>query len=233
MNKFKVIGAGGIGSYLVEPLCRYLSSLNESCEVTVIDGDFYEERNRERQRFSALNVNKAEETVNALVQQFPKIHLTHKAEYITEDNVISLIRENDTVFLCVDNHATRKLVSERCGELNNVTLISGGNEYTDGNVVCYLRKDGQDITRSLTDLDPKIANPEDKNPGEIENVQREGCQREAEISPQLLFTNLAVASLMLNCYRKCEQGKVNFHQVYVDIDTLRTRPSPEQEGFFL
>lgn len=224
-RKIKVIGVGGIGCYLVEPLARYLSYSEDNCEITLIDGDSYEERNRERQRFSCC-ANKAEATVGQYKNEFPKIHFRSKNEYITEDNVITNVREGDIVFLCVDNHATRKVVSDRCGELDNVTLISGGNDYTDGNVICYIRKNGNDITRSLTDLHPKIANPEDHNPGELDS-QRSGCQRETQSQPQLLFTNLAIASMMLNCYRKCEQDKFNYHQVYVDIDTLRSRPSPE------
>jgi molybdopterin/thiamine biosynthesis adenylyltransferase len=224
-RKIKIIGAGGIGSYIIEPLARYLSCSQDNCEITVIDGDSYEERNRERQRFSCFE-NKAETTVSQYKSEFPKIHFRSKKEYITEDNVISNVREGDIVFLCVDNHSTRKTVSDRCGELDNVTLISGGNEYTDGNVICYIRKDGKDVTKSLTDLHPKIAKPDDQNPGDLLS-QNNGCQREAQSQPQLLFTNFAIASMMLNCYRKCEQGTFKHHQVYVDIETLRSRPSPE------
>lgn len=226
IQKIKIIGAGGIGCYLIEPLARYLSYSDKRSEITVIDGDKYEERNRERQQFSECR-NKAEETVDRHKKDFPKIHFRAKSEYITEDNVITSIREGDTVFLCVDNHATRKLVSERCSELDDVTLISGGNDYTDGNVICYIRKDGEDVTKSPIDLHPKIANPEDKNPGDFSDAERQGCQQQAQQQPQLLFMNLAIASMMLNCYRKYEQDKVNFHQVYVDIETLRTRPSPD------
>ena len=225
-RKIKIIGAGGIGCYLVEPLARYLSFSEDNVEITVIDGDSYEEKNRERQKFSECN-NKAEETVERYKKEFPRIHFRSKAEYIVPENVISTIRENDTVLLCVDNHSTRKLVSERCSELKNVTLISGGNDYTDGNVICYIRKDGKDITRSPVALHDKIANPTDKNPGTYSEAERSGCQQQTEQNPQLLFTNVAIASMMLNCYRKCENDKVNFHQIYVDIDSLRTRPSPD------
>lgn len=226
VRKIKVIGAGGIGCYLIEPLARYLSYSEDSCELTVIDGDCYEERNRERQRFNSCT-NKASETVGRYKSEFPKIHFKYKDEYLNEENIVPNIRENDTVFLCVDNHSTRKLVSDRCSELDNVTLISGGNDYTDGNVICYIRKNSENQTKPLTELHPKIANPEDVNPGNNSELERTGCQRETQTQPQLLFTNLAIASTMLNCYRKCEQDKVNFHQVYVDIDTLRSRPSPE------
>jgi molybdopterin/thiamine biosynthesis adenylyltransferase len=225
-KKFKVIGAGGIGGHLIEPLARYLSYAEGSPEVTVIDGDVYEDRNRERQRFTA-NENKAEHTAALLKKEFPKIHVRFKSVYVTDENVISNIREGDVVFLCVDNHATRKLVSDRCEELDNVTLISGGNDYTDGNVILYRRKDGKDVGKPPTKLHPEIATPTDKNPGILTDAERQGCQREAQTNPQLLFANLAVASAMLNVYYAVEQEKANFEQVYVDIVTQRSRPTPE------
>lgn len=226
-NKIKVIGVGGIGGHLVEPLARYLSYKEDNCEITLIDGDKFEERNKERQRFTECD-NKAGHTARVLKEQFPRIHFKAKEEYITEDNVITTIRDGDTVFLCVDNHATRKLISDRCEELNNVTLISGGNDYTDGNVIVYLRKNGRDVTKPPTKLHQKIANPDDKNPGTLTEQERQGCQQEALTNPQLLFTNLAIASTMLNCYYANEQNKVNFDQVFVDIVTQRSRPAPEK-----
>lgn len=225
MIKIKVIGMGGIGSYLIEPLARYLSFSKDPCELTMIDGDVYEEKNRDRQKFSKYE-NKAMETFDQISKEFPKIHFKFKPEYITESNVISAIREKDVLFLCVDNHATRKLVSNRCSDLNDVTLISGGNDHVDGNVICYLRKNGKDITRSLVDLHPEIANPTDENPGNTNSSKKDGCQIEVETNPQLLFTNLAIASTMLNCYRRCELNNVDFHQIYVDINLMKSRTSP-------
>lgn len=226
-RKIKVIGAGGIGGHLLEPLCRYLNYTDDYVELTVYDGDRFEERNRERQRFSQCE-NKAQHTVELLKKDFPKLHIKAKEEYITDDNVITSIRNDDVVFLCVDNHATRKLVSDRCEELDDITLISGGNDYTDGNVILYMRKNGKDITKPPTQLHPKIAEPQDKNPGELNDQERMGCQQEAQTNPQLLFANLAIASAMCNCYYAYEQNKADFEQVYVDILTQRMRPSPEK-----
>lgn len=229
-RKIKVIGAGGIGGHLIEPLARYLSYTEDACEVTVIDGDKFEDRNKERQRFSVCE-NKADHTAAKMKEEFPKVHFRSKGEYVTDDNVITTIREGDVVFLCVDNHATRKLVSDRCEELDDVTLISGGNDYTDGNVIVYRREGGEDVGRPPTALYPKIAKPEDKNPGALTDAERQGCQQEATTNPQLLFTNLAIASTMLNCYYAVEQGKAKFEQVYVDILTQRSRAVPEPSVF--
>jgi len=231
-RKIKVIGAGGIGSYFIEPMARYLSHSEDDVEITIIDGDTYEDRNRERQCFSELG-NKAEVTVRDLQLKFPKIHFKAKPEYISKSNVISSIRDGDEVFLCVDNHNTRRTVSRRCEELDNIALFSGGNEYTDGDVNVYIRKDGKDgkeFNRPMTALFPKIAEPEDQNPGDLTEEERQGCEQEAQTNPQLLFTNLAIASHMCNCYYAYEQGKLNFERVCVDILTQCARTKPEK-GF--
>jgi molybdopterin/thiamine biosynthesis adenylyltransferase len=228
-KKYKVIGLGGIGTYLIDPLCRYLSYTypNDEIEVTLIDGDAYEERNRNRQQFSGCE-NKALGTVNRLRDEFPKIHFRSNKEYITKSNVIASIREDDTVLLCVDNHATRKIVSDRCESLKNAVLISGGNDFTDGDVLKFIRQDGKSIGRTLVAQDRRIANPGDKNPGELTEQERQGCVREAVANPQLLFTNLAAASHMLNVLYAHDQNKDDFDRVCFDILTQCSRSKPEK-----
>ena len=80
MRKIKVVGVGGIGGYLIEPLSRYLNHSQHEVELTVYDGDTYEEKNKSRQRFSA-HENKAQHTVKILKEHFPKIHFRFKTEY--------------------------------------------------------------------------------------------------------------------------------------------------------
>jgi molybdopterin/thiamine biosynthesis adenylyltransferase len=224
VKRIKVVGLGGIGSHLVEPLTKYLEHTDAIVEITLIDGDVYENKNRNRQRVPKL-ANKASATVENLRPQFSKVTLSAVPEYVTEDNVLQTIREKDVVFLCVDNHATRKVVSDRCKELDDVVLISGGNDFTDGNVIYYLRKDGEDVTKAPTDLYPEIADPQDSVPGS----NTRGCERMMESHPQLLCTNLAAASHMLNTYYGHEQGSMEgIEQVYFDIRTHRARPSPER-----
>lgn len=227
IDKVKVIGAGGIGSYLIEPLCRYLNFNHKGCNVTVFDGDSFEESNVTRQIFTKKE-NKAKHVVERLKSFFTNIYLVHKDCYITEENVILSIRENDIVFLSVDNHATRKLISDRCAELENVVLISGGNDYTDGNVIVYIRRNNEDVTKKLTDIDPGIASPADLNPGEAD-VESQGCSTQSESEPQLIFMNLAIASSMCNCFYTYEKDNILFHQVFVDILANKMRPSPEIE----
>jgi molybdopterin/thiamine biosynthesis adenylyltransferase len=226
MRKVKIIGVGGIGSYLVEPLARYLNFLNTSVEITIVDGDAYESKNKQRQQFSKIG-NKAEVTVKDLSLKFPNILFKAQPVYIDKKNVISLIRENDEVFLCVDNHSTRNIVSKRCEELDNVLLINGANEYTDGDVFVYAKRDGKNAktnNRSLIEAFPKIADPQDLHPAE---KKQSSCQVEAQSSPQLLFMNLTIAAFMCNCYYAFHEGKFDAERVCVDIITQSARKKPE------
>src|SRR3989304_3908143 len=75
-------------------------------------------------------------------------------QYISEANITEHVQEGDTVFLGVDNHKTRKVVSDYCEKLATVTLISGGNDFNDGNVQVHIREGGRDWTVSITRYQP-------------------------------------------------------------------------------
>jgi molybdopterin/thiamine biosynthesis adenylyltransferase len=201
--KVKIIGAGGIGGCLVENLCRLLNygcSLYsfDDAEVAIIDGDQYEERNRPRQAFQERG-NKAEVTAKTLEEKFPNLFFRAHPAYIDEGNIGMFLQEGDVVFLCVDNHATRRLVSRYCeDELQNCVLISGGNNEYDGNMQIFIRKDGWNITPSLEQHHSEIAHPTDKHPNEIE--KREGCLEQQAADPQLLVANNMAAAHMLNAF---------------------------------
>jgi molybdopterin/thiamine biosynthesis adenylyltransferase len=222
--KIKVIGCGGIGSWLVDPLCTLLNfSTVASIEVSLIDGDTYEERNRERQNFDQIGP-KASITAARLKDRFPRLMFWDHPSYLTDSNIITHIREHDIVAVCVDNHKTRKLISDRAEELDNVTIISGGNELTDGNVLVHVRRDGKDVTPPLANkYHPELQNPGDKNPGDD---KEHGCQVMAAVEPQLVATNFAIASLMLNTLYKFVTGHERagkYSEVNVDIITNQAK----------
>jgi molybdopterin/thiamine biosynthesis adenylyltransferase len=211
MLEIKAIGIGGIGCALLPFLCRYLQYSGEPARVTLIDGDRFERGNAARQAFSGLG-NKAEVKSRELAREFEAVAFRSKPEYVTEDNVARLIGEGEVVFLMVDNHASRHLVSRHVSSLADLSLISGGNDYVDGNVQVYIRQKGLDLTPSLARYHPEIAAPGDRNPAEL------SCEElMAAGAPQLLFANLMVASLMLNAFYALRQGGLNYSEVYLDI----------------
>lgn len=207
-----IIGLGGVGSILSERLCRFLNfSKDLTADILLVDGDEYESRNLERQEFTRMG-NKADIKATELTMKFSNIRFDVFDAFISKDNISEVIMEGDIVFLCVDNHKSRMIVSNYCKELKNITLISGGNEYTDGNVQIYLRKGGKDLTPDLCAYHPEIQNPDDKLPDEM------SCQELSESEPQLYFTNLGVATFMCWAfYNVVVKEEYERSEVYFDI----------------
>lgn len=204
MKQVKVVGIGGIGTALLPFLCRYLNHKGEDCRVTLIDGDDFEHKNETRQSFKSLG-NKAKVKAAELAEEFKNISFRSVSEFVTPENVDTLIEEDDIVLAGVDNHKTRKLLSDHCGILDNVILVSGGNELTDGNVQAYIRREGKNITSPLTKYHPEIRNPADKNPGELT------CEERAQLpgGQQIIVTNMAVAYLIFANYYLIDEGVFN------------------------
>jgi molybdopterin/thiamine biosynthesis adenylyltransferase len=211
MLEIKAIGIGGIGCALLPFLCRYLQYAGEPARLTLIDGDRFERRNAPRQAFSHLG-NKAEVKSRELAREFEALVFRAVPEYVTDDNVARLLGPGDIVFLMVDNHASRNLVSRHVSSLADFSLISGGNDEEDGNVQIYVRRGGRDLTPSLARYHPEIAHPQDRHPATL------SCEElMAAGAPQLLFANLMVASLMLNAFYALRQGRLNYSEVYLDL----------------
>ena len=218
--EIKLVGVGGIGTSLLPFLARYLQHRRGSkSRITLVDGDSFERSNETRQEFPRLG-NKAAVKAEELAPQFTRVSFRSIPAFVSPENITGVIVENDVVLLAVDNFATRRLVSRHCQTLGDVALISGGNEFTDGNVQVYVRRGGADLTHPLTHLHPEIADPEDLLPTD------EGCERLiATSAPQLLFTNLAVGSAMLSAfYALLESGEPSFDELYLDIPTGRHVP---------
>jgi len=228
----KVIGCGGIGSCLLPTLCRYLSysgAGGDKLFMTLIDGDKYEQGNASRQMFTRLG-NKAEVTsewLNGLFGNY--INFSSQACFVTEANIEKLIRPNDLVLACVDNYATRKLISDQVSEFEDGVVISGGNEYTDGNIQVFIRKAGRNVTLPLAnEFHPEIQNPVDENPGDRQRTA--GCDAMVASAPQLLITNNAVAAAMLNAVYALFQDCLDYDEAYVDVPTNTSRRSQRSKG---
>jgi molybdopterin/thiamine biosynthesis adenylyltransferase len=210
-----IIGLGGIGSILCERLARYLTySADQGAALLLVDGDTYEAKNFERQDFTRLG-NKAEVKAADLKLQFFGMNVSSFPAFVNEGSLPHVIKEGDIVFMCVDNHKTRMLVSNYSKNLTDVTLISGGNDLIDGNVQIYIRKDGKDLTPDLCAYHPEIANPDDKLPEEM------SCEELAESEPQLYFTNLGVATIMCWAfYNAVVKGQYEKSEIYFDITQM-------------
>jgi len=210
-----IVGLGGVGSLLVERICRYINySVEEENFALLVDGDTYEPKNFERQDFTRIG-NKADIKADELEVKFENITFDVFESYINEENVKDIIKSGDIVFICVDNHKSRMVINNYCKQLEDITIISGGNELTDGNAQLYVRKGGVDLSPDLCAYHPEIADPDDKLPDEM------SCEELSKSEPQLYFTNLGVATLMCWLfYNSVIGGQHDRSEVYFDIITM-------------
>lgn len=227
----KLVGLGGIGGIVARYLAMFLAAAGTSSRLVLIDGDSFEPSNATRMFFGRCG-NKAVVTRDELLPRFREapVSLVAVPEYLTAENLPRLIRRADLVILTVDNHATRKLVNDHCATaLDDVCLVSGGNDGVEttpalrrgtyGNVQVYLRRDGTDQSPSLTRYHPEIAQPADHHPAD------KSCTELVASVPQLLFTNLAVASAILNATFLHLCGAIHYSEVALDIAEGLMRPT--------
>lgn len=225
--RIKVIGLGGVGSIVLEFLALFLRSLHQPARLVLIDGDEFEPGNAQRMQFSTLG-KKAEVKAAELVELLDasEVGVIALPEYVGPENIARLIRPGDVVFLCVDNHPTRRLVSEHCERLPDVALFSGGNDGVEppdrrgtyGNAQVFVRQTGVNLTLPLTQLHPEIRRATGDLPG------GPNCGQLAQSSPQILFANLAVASHLLNTFYGWSCGELRYHEVQFDILEGRAVP---------
>lgn len=223
IEKIIVIGLGGIGSFLMLTLCRFLNATNHCKRVVLVDGDRYTRENLSRQNISEMDEyrNKAEAQAVNLMRLFNTLTMVPISQFVTEKNVSEIVTEKSIVFLAVDNHATRKLVSDQVKRLQDVVLISGGNEMTDGNVQVYLKKNSRARTPPIEKFHPEIEHPEDRNPAGLSCEELAGMAG----SEQVIFTNLMAACLMLNAfYTIVTEKPLRYSEVYFDILLNKTLP---------
>ena len=213
-SKLVVVGMGGIGSFLAEPLVRLIKYKYESIkDITFVDGDYFEEKNRERQCFKEIG-NKARIKAEEL-HHISEIKV--QDQYINSSNVASLCADNTIVLLCVDNHATRKLIEDSLIQCDDVCCINGGNEYTDGDVMIWSKEDEEFKGILMQDVDEAIKNPKDLNPTEI------GCHNRQPYEPQLIVTNFEVASTMLEVFYNFMEENPLVNRYFLDVVRIKKR----------
>jgi hypothetical protein len=228
----KLLGLGGVGGTLARYLALYLAAQSNPTRMVLIDGDSFEPGNAGRMIFGSYG-NKAAVTREELLDRIADSLVTVEAveEFVTPQNVDRLVREGDVVILAVDNHATRKLVSDHCQRLRDVCLISGGNDGiaeasgetpprrgTYGNVQIFRRLAGRDVTPSLTRHHPEVEHPADRLPSEL------SCTALVASVPQILFVNLTVAAAILNALWLYFCDALPYDEVVFDIAEGRMRP---------
>ena len=117
-----LVGCGGLGGYVLE----YLLRLGVG-EVTVMDGDRFEESNRNRQLLSApalLGQSKAEAAAARAKRIAPEANCVALAEDLTPENAAARVRGMDLALDALDSVEARLLLEDACAA-EGIPLVHG------------------------------------------------------------------------------------------------------------
>lgn len=181
MSHYYIIGAGGVGSWLLPSVCMLVGHKN----VTVFDGDTLETKNLNRQLFTLDDIgsNKAE----ALAKKYQCQSVPQYFAYGKLDN----LRRWDVLLVAADNNAARHAAWMECNE-KGCPMIVGANEVTSAEAYYYER------SLKETDRDPAVYYPElTTDTSDDPRHAAIGCTGEVQrTNRQLVSANFMAASLM-------------------------------------
>lgn len=126
-----VVGLGGLGGTVTEILAR--SGIGN---LTLIDGDVFDESNLNRQLLSApalLGKPKSEAAKERVRTINPAVRITDQQKFLTSDNASALLENVDLAVDCLDNIADRFLLEDGCSK-NSIPFVSAAIGGTSGQV---------------------------------------------------------------------------------------------------
>jgi len=223
--KLIIVGLGGIGSHLLLPLMQYINYEEKSFdEIWLVDGDSYEDKNIRRQHVAKNLENKAIAQTEFYRNLFPNLTLMFIDKYINTDNINKIVTENDVVLLCVDNNKTRKLFEDHVDSLQNITIISGGNELYDGNIMITHKVNGELLSPKFSEMHEELSDPKDKSPDEM------SCEELEESAPQIGIVNATVGDLMRRTLYAMVSGRgITYDEIFVNCQTGMEKAIPNRK----
>jgi hypothetical protein len=180
MNNIYVIGAGGVGSFLIPVLAKLTPPEN----IIVIDGDTLEEKNMDRQlyRDQDIGMNKAE----AIVERYG---LSHHMDTWFVDGLIEL-DEDDWLMVCVDNHAARFSALMSCDRFGCRAIFAANEQWS--SEAYYYQRSWKDSAIDPRTYFPDIVTDRSNDPRRAAI----GCTGEAQKeNVQLVTANAQAAAL--------------------------------------
>lgn len=223
-----LIGAGGAGGLLIQPLARLLNfHPNSSSIIRLCDGDRFEAKNAERQLCSESDVGRSKVEVHRrIVQQQGLDTIATYDDFVDERAFRDMLRIGSTLVIAsVDNDATRKMTLDVVAELLDrqesffwLTAGNADNEHGDAPIRGVCAWWGYDAATDTTyGQDPRklyhnIGNPSDDIP------RRGSCAAHAPSHPQLITANAITATLMLTVVQNLLDGTLESSSMAAHFD---------------
>lgn len=183
-----LVGCGAVGRWLLRPLLVYLQHhVDGTFKVSVIDGQG----------------EKVRRVVADALTEFPSAVVNEAHEYLVRGNIAGHIKDGDFVFVCVDNTATIKLVSDHAVTLWDVTAMNGWCWWCDGAVQLHVRRQGRNLTPQFADrYHPEYLDPKFPNPGDAPASDRIPIKSE----PVCIANSNLTAALMVALFHRVLKG---------------------------
>ena len=115
-KKVCIAGCGGLGGYVIEHLARIGVG-----NLTVIDGDCFEESNLNRQILSdenSLGMSKSETAKLRVSKINPFVNVKDYKVYLNEENSVEIFSGHDVIVDALDNIKSKIMIQETCKKLN-------------------------------------------------------------------------------------------------------------------
>lgn len=133
-----IIGAGGLGGYVIEMLARIGVGA-----IHIMDGDRFDESNLNRQLLSTekkIGLWKVEVGKKRINEINSDVKVEIRKEIFDKDNALDFLKEIDVLIDCVDNIKTR-LLMEKEANVQGIPLIHGAVAAWNGQVSTVLPGD--------------------------------------------------------------------------------------------
>lgn len=160
--KVLVVGAGGLGCSVLQ----YLTASGVG-EIGIVDEDIVSRSNLQRQvlfTIDDIGKNKAEVAKRRLQGLNPFVSFKVYSEYLSRENVLSIVEHYDIIVDATDNFPTRYLINDAC-VLTNKPLVFGAIFKFEGQVAVF-NYEGNATYRCLFPKPPK--------PNEVPNCSEIG-----------------------------------------------------------
>lgn len=234
-NDYVIIGCGGIGYHLAEPLARMLMPMPRS-RLFLVDGKPVRRKNLLRQ-FGTDDIGRSKAECLAghvrrvLREDDPNVSIVPVDAFVEPELLAHheewLSSQNPTIFVCVDNKPSRVYVEDLVEDrFRSCTVISGGNEEIDGQAVLFRRKNGRTVDPLPSEIDPDLAEHDNQMPSSLP------CDEATESEPQLALANMGAALAMLGLWygqvlNTPDRADRRFNYARFNVSTPEIFPSTE------
>ena len=197
-----IVGIGGLGTHVAQQ-----AALLGSKKITLIDGEEFDETNRNRYVGAdfidpvpgMLKVNLGERLIKRVD---PTIEVTKVSEFLRSEAAFEAIKEAGFAIGCLDSEGARLMLNELCSAysipyIDLATDIHPGESITYGGRV-FVNRDGNGCLMCMGEIDPTEASLDLQSPDERLNRRAiYGVDKRdlAEAGPSVVSINGVIASL--------------------------------------